>query len=254
MASKIIVDQLEKTGGSLTALTLPTSNASASEFLQNNGSGVLSWASASAGFSKWTPVTATDSTFDLQTGTTKVILEVQAAGGTAGTNSSGYEGGLGASGAYAMKTLTGMTGATDKLDITIGAVAPNQAPGAAANGTTTSVAQAGTASFTTVTTNGGSGGQNAGTTHHSDGGDGGTVPTTGDLNIAGMAGNGGGKYETRGMSSLFGIGGTNKTQPTGADHTGGAASGYGAGGGMGKGTTAAGGSGSAGLVIVWEFK
>ena len=50
MASKIIVDQIEKTGGSLTALTLPTSNASASEFLQNDGAGALSWASASAGF------------------------------------------------------------------------------------------------------------------------------------------------------------------------------------------------------------
>ena len=33
MASKIIVDQLQKTGGSTAALTLPTSNASASEFL-----------------------------------------------------------------------------------------------------------------------------------------------------------------------------------------------------------------------------
>ena len=47
MASKIIVDQLEKTGGSLTALTLPTSNASASQYLQNDGAGALSWATVS---------------------------------------------------------------------------------------------------------------------------------------------------------------------------------------------------------------
>ena len=49
MASTLIVDQLQKTGGSTTALTLPTSNASASEFLQNDGAGALSWASAAAG-------------------------------------------------------------------------------------------------------------------------------------------------------------------------------------------------------------
>ena len=49
MASKIIVDQLEKTGGALTALTLPTGNASASEFLQNDGAGALSWATPSGG-------------------------------------------------------------------------------------------------------------------------------------------------------------------------------------------------------------
>jgi hypothetical protein len=47
MASKIIVDQLEKTGGSTTALTLPTSNASASQYLQNDGAGALSWATVS---------------------------------------------------------------------------------------------------------------------------------------------------------------------------------------------------------------
>jgi hypothetical protein len=48
MASKIIVDQLEKTGGTLTALTLPSANASASEFLQNDGSGAMSWAALPA--------------------------------------------------------------------------------------------------------------------------------------------------------------------------------------------------------------
>jgi hypothetical protein len=49
MASTLIVDQIQKTGGSTTALTLPTSNASADEFLQNDGAGALSWASAAAG-------------------------------------------------------------------------------------------------------------------------------------------------------------------------------------------------------------
>ena len=47
MASTLIVDQIQKTGGSTTALTLPTSNASASQYLQNDGAGALSWATVS---------------------------------------------------------------------------------------------------------------------------------------------------------------------------------------------------------------
>ena len=48
MASTLIVDQLQKTGGSTTALTLPTSNASASQYLQNDGAGALSWATVTS--------------------------------------------------------------------------------------------------------------------------------------------------------------------------------------------------------------
>lgn len=44
MASKIIVDQLQTTSLALNALTLPASNATANQYLQDNGSGVLSWA------------------------------------------------------------------------------------------------------------------------------------------------------------------------------------------------------------------
>ena len=43
MASKIIVDQIEKTGGSLIALTLPTGNASAGQVLQNEESASVSY-------------------------------------------------------------------------------------------------------------------------------------------------------------------------------------------------------------------
>jgi len=41
MASKIIVDQLQKSG--LTALTLPLANATANQHLKNDGAGALSW-------------------------------------------------------------------------------------------------------------------------------------------------------------------------------------------------------------------
>ena len=48
MVAKLVLDQLEKTGGALTALTLPVANATASQYLQNNGSGVLNWSTVTA--------------------------------------------------------------------------------------------------------------------------------------------------------------------------------------------------------------
>jgi len=42
MASKIIVDQLQKSG--YTALTLPSANATANQYIKNDGAGALSWA------------------------------------------------------------------------------------------------------------------------------------------------------------------------------------------------------------------
>jgi len=48
MVAKLVLDQLEKTGGALTALTLPVANATASQYLQNNGSGVLNWSTITA--------------------------------------------------------------------------------------------------------------------------------------------------------------------------------------------------------------
>ena len=105
MASKIIVDQIQKTGGSTTSLTLPTSNASASEFLQNDGSGALSWASAAAGGKilqvlqtvKTDTFTTTSTSFVDVTGlsvsitpattSSKILILVHAYGGNAGTSS-----------------------------------------------------------------------------------------------------------------------------------------------------------------------
>ena len=49
MVAKLVLDQLEKTGGALTALTLPVANATTDQYLQNNGSGVLNWATVTAG-------------------------------------------------------------------------------------------------------------------------------------------------------------------------------------------------------------
>ena len=99
MASTLIVDQLQKTGGSTTALTLPTSNASASEFLQNDGAGALSWASASAGFNSVQILTSSQ-TWNKPAGVTKVVVEVQGAGGGSSQGNGVQWGGNGGAGAY----------------------------------------------------------------------------------------------------------------------------------------------------------
>ena len=228
--------------------TMPASDGSSGEYLKTDGSGNLSFgAIATAGFIKYTVVTATDTTFDLDSNTTKLVIEVQASGGTAGSgHSSGYNGGSGGGGAYARKLLTGITGSTDKLNITIGAVA-----GVAGSGTTTSVAQAGTASFTTITCTGGAGGATAGGSSQGDGGAGGAVPTTGDFNVGGGNGaNGGvgvgnvsgGSWMSRGSQRMTASGGV------GVDSIG-----YGGGGNAAYSGSHAGGDGGPAVVIVWEY-
>ena len=198
------------------------------------------------GFNKWTPVTATDTTFDLQSGTTILIVEVQAAGGHGGTSDGGTRtGGGGGGGAYAKKLLTGMSD-TDTLNITIGAAA-----GVAASGTTTSVASASGTSFTTITCTGGAGGTTASGGFGS-GGAGGAVPTTGDLNIAGNSSpyTDHAQEPVPGGDSMFGWGGRSSSSLTVAE----AGKGYGSGGQGGRGNTNAGAAGTPGIVIIWEYK
>ena len=201
----------------------------------------------SSGFDRVTQITATDTTWDFQSTTTKAVIEVQASGGTAGSQDSpGYQGGGGGGGAYARKTLTGLTGATDKLNITIGSVA-----GIGATGNTTSVAQAGTASFTTISCDGGDGGVSA-SGSSSNGGVGGDLPTTGDFNIAGGDGAGGFLGAAPGGGSFLGVG-TIKNSPTAG--VGPTPCGYGSAGSAGYSTGShAGGAGGPAAVIVWEYK
>ena len=249
MASKIIVDQLEKTGGSLTALTLPTSNASASEFLQNNGSGVLSWASASAGFHNVQFITTSANPVTLTSGTTLIIVEVQGAGGASGSSTGvGYVGGTGGSGAYSLQQLTVVD--TDTWNVTIGAGGVNGAT--ISGGDTVFATASGSSLGSTITAGGGAGAPDA-SSIHGDGGVGGTVTnanTGNKLSIAGPAGSAGNSGQ-RGPGSMFGFGGTKRIY---ADGDGGNAVGYGSGAGAAAGVSNAGANGSAGLVIMWEYK
>tara|TARA_B100000809_G_C15031340_1_gene492082 strand:+ start:287 stop:1180 length:894 start_codon:yes stop_codon:yes gene_type:complete len=82
MVAKLVLDQLEKTGGALTALTLPVANATASQYLQNNGSGVLNWSTVTAASTNVQRATGdvtigTTAGYDID-GTTEIVVACNA--------------------------------------------------------------------------------------------------------------------------------------------------------------------------------
>jgi hypothetical protein len=252
MASKIIVDQLEKTGGALTALTLPVANATVGQYMKNDGSGVLGWVDPPAdvsGFHNVKFVTATDTSVDLTSGTTLIVVEVQGAGGSAGSSDApGYISGTGGAGAYSLQQLTVVD--TDTWNVTVGAGGVN---GGTISGGDAVFAQASGSSLgSTITAGGGAGTANASGSYNV-GGAGGAVTnanTGNKLSIAGLNGSAG-TISKRGPGTRWGFGGIRKEYATGA---GGTAVGYGSGGGPPTGASSAGGNGGAGLVIIWEYK
>ena len=171
-------------------------------------------------------------TWTKPTGITKVVLEVQGAGG--GGSAGGIYGG-GAGGGYAKKLLD--VSSISTATITVGALGA----GASANAGAGSAGGASSWSdgTNTITGNGGAGG-NASTTADVTGATG----VGGDINIQG----GRGHYTWHGGGSMFStdFGGANSNQ--GLD-----AVGYGGGGGNGY-TTYPAGDGGPGIVIVWEYK
>lgn len=188
-------------------------------------------------------------TWSKPTGLKFVIVEVQGGGGGGGgsNTTNNVVGSGGGGGGYSFKKVAvASLGATET--VTIGA--------AGAAGTSTGNGGAGgNSSFGAhAVGNGGGGGSVGGTT----GGAGGTA-TSGDLNIPGQNGTGGGLQNSTvnmrvgfGGDSKFGFGGvkSGSTDTTGEDGKG-----YGSGGsgGLNNAASRAGGAGTAGLVMVWEF-
>lgn len=246
MASKIIVDQLQKTGGSTAALTLPTSNASANEFLQNDGAGALSWASAAAGFINMEVYTASGTWTKTDNNPTKIVVEVQGAGGSGSRHTASANVCSGAGGGYARKFLDVTD--IDTVTVVVGAGGASQTSSdtaGIAGGLSSFIKATGSGSFTNIVGNGGTGGIISGWGAGPIGGTG----TGGDLNIQGGRGWMGGDG-TNGGGSFLGVQGVSTSYSTGVVLDG---LGYGAGGG-GAYTTAGSGVGAPGIVIVWEYK
>ncbi len=223
---------------------LSKTDGAAGEFLKTDGSGALSFASAAGGYHKVTVFTTSSAAggYSPDTGVTKLIVEVQGAGGSSGNSTGSYGSSGSGAGGYAMKHLP--VTSSDTMTVTIGAVT-----GAAAGGDSKFTTVTG-APFTEVKGTGGSAGWAASNPHN--GGDGG-VGSGGDLEIAGQMGSPNNANDSNmvGADSRFGSGGITRSDGT---TTGRTATGYGAGGSGSNQSTGVGGNGSPGLVIVWEYK
>jgi hypothetical protein len=253
MVAKLVLDQLQKTGGSLTALTLPAVNATADQYLKNDGAGVLGWVDAPAdvsGFHNVQFITSTPlSALALTTGTNLIVVEVQGAGGCSGSSDGvGYMAGNGGAGGYSIQQLTVVD--TDTWNVTVGA---GGVDGGTHNGGDAVFAQASGSSLGSTITAGGGVGTADASGAHATGAAGGTVTNANSGNKINISGSNGaaGATDKTGPGSRWGWGGIRAPSGNGA---GGHATGYGAGGGGTVGSNAAGGSGSDGLVIIWEYK
>ena len=209
---------------------------------------------AAAGFSTVTSFAAgSTSGWSPASGTTQIIVEVQAGGGGGGGPSSIQGGADGGGGSFAWKRLTVVD--TDTMDIVVGAAgtAGGYQAGGGTGGTSSFTTASGT-SFTAITCVGGTGGGGGfGASSVGIGGVGGVVTSAAasyDFRVDGT--NGRNDANTHAGASFWGIGNV-KTTTTGAVP---APGGYGGGGGGYKAgsvspTVTTGGSG---LVVIWEYK
>jgi len=242
MASKIIVDQVQKSGG--TAFTLPSADGAADTFMKTDGSGTLSFASAAAGFVEMRVFTA-GTTWNRPTGVTKVVVEVAGAGGSGCKASSPQTRHGGGGGGYARKFIDVSSIATSTLTIGTGgaAVADGAGTGAGSAGGTSSWADG----TNTITCTGGDGGSLT-ADQMSNGG----TATGGDINIPGGRTAANWDYGFYGGSHPLGTAGQGNFSTVGVTKYYNAG-GYGAGGGAG-GDPSGSGAGAPGVIIVWEYK
>jgi len=205
----------------------------------------------SAGFSTVTPFTASSSGWSPASGTTQIIVEVQAGGGGGGGSGASAAGGAGGGGSFAWKRLTVVD--TDTMDVVVGSGGVLGGGGVAgATGGTSSFTSASGTSFTAITCVGGTGGSGNSGASTGAGGVGGTVTSASasyDFRMDGTNGRNGG--ENPGGGSFWGLGQV-KTSGLGTAQVG---VGYGAGAqGYTASGTAGGATGQDGLVVIWEFK
>ena len=206
----------------------------------------------SAGFNTVTAFTVSSSGWSPASGTTQIIVEIQAGGGGGGGAGSASTGGHAGGGAFAWKRLTVVD--TDTMDIVVGAAGTAGAYGGAggAGGTSSFTSASGT-SFTAITCVGGAAGSGGGGSTNGAGGAGGTVTSAGgsyDFRMDGA--NGRSDALTTGGGSFWGLGQVGVS----GEGNGTLGVGYGSGG---QGPTKATSSyssvvGQIGLVVIWEYK
>jgi hypothetical protein len=248
MASKIIVDQLEKTGGTLTALTLPSANATANQYLQDNGSGALSWTTVTAGFNSVIVYTVTGAHNWVKSsrpaGITKIVVELQGGGGGGAMHVSlDTYNECGAGGGYAKKFIDVSSVTQAVLNVgTGGAGSPSNSAGG--DGTSSTYLDTAFGGSSDVKGLLGKGGPYAANTNMAVGG----LGTGGDINIQGQYGGTGYHSTSSGGDSQLGRGGrggnAGRNQPS-------IATGYGSGGGGGMNVAAT--DGMPGIIIIWEY-
>ena len=240
MASTVRTDKVGPVSGSAD-FTLPTADGTAGQFLKTDGSLGLGFATvASTGLNSVQKFTASG-TWTRPTDITKVIVEVQAGGGGAGDSNANW-GGNGGAGAYVKQFIDVSSISTSTLVV----------GGAGAGGT--SPGTGGTSSWTdgtnTISCTGGQPGTyNVG---HGNGGAGGVATASGaHVIINGQPG--GPSYPDGGQGGDSGLG-LGAHNPSYSTANGPNATGYGGGGGAGAGTSVTGGDGTAGIILVWEYK
>jgi hypothetical protein len=201
------------------------------------------------------------------TGLSYIIVEVQGGGGGGGGSTvATATGSGGGAGGYARRTIAAASlGATENMTVGSGGAGGTSggagtAGGSSTFGTTPFCTACGGAGGLTGGTNdaklGGSGGLATSGDVNNQGGDGGASASPGTTTVSGTVA-GAGQYAGGGGTSFFGGGGSaGKKSATGAAVVGQPGKAYGSGGGGGagvSGTSASGGAGKQGIIIVWEF-
>ena len=221
-----------------------TGTADATTFLRGDGS----WASASAGFNSVQILTSSQ-TWNKPAGVTKVVVEVQGAGGGSSQGNGVQWGGNGGAGAY-VKQFFDVSSITASAVVVGAGGAGGTSPG---TGGTSSWDDTASGGSNTISCTGGVGAEYA-SSGHNDGGAGGTATlsaATNSYTINGQAGQTTYGQQSMGGNSPLGFGGTQKGYDSATPV---APVGYGSGGSSGLTPSGTGNAGTAGIVIVWEYK